>query len=149
MARILVVDDTPTNRRLVISLLSYEGHELLEASDGVEGLQRAQAERPDLVISDVLMPTMDGYEFVRRLRSDPELANVAVIFYTAHYLEPESLELARRCRVARILAKPCDSAQMLAAVSEALAVRGEAQEPTPTDTFSGEHLRLVTNKLFN
>ena len=147
MARILVVDDTPTNRRLVISLLSYEGHELLEASDGVEGLQRAQAERPDLVISDVLMPTMDGFEFVRRLRSDPELANVAVIFYTAHYLEPESLELARRCRVARILAKPCDSAQMLAAVSEALAVRGEAQEPTPTDTFSGEHLRLVTNKL--
>lgn len=147
MARILVVDDTPTNRRLVTSLLSYEGHEMLEASDGVEGLQRAQRERPDLVISDVLMPTMDGFEFVRRLRSDPELANVAVIFYTAHYLEPESLELARRCKVARILAKPCDSAQMLAAVSEALAVGGEGQEAALTDTFSGEHLRLVTNKL--
>jgi len=67
----LIVDDLTANRTLFVTLLRHQGHRLLEASDGSEALAAIQADRPDLVITDVLMPVMDGYEFVRQLRLDP------------------------------------------------------------------------------
>jgi two-component system, cell cycle sensor histidine kinase and response regulator CckA len=72
MAKILVVDDAAPNRRFLVKLLGYGAHPLLEAGDGAEALRLCQAERPDLVISDVLMPTMDGFELVRLLRLPAE-----------------------------------------------------------------------------
>jgi len=147
MARILVVDDNATNRKLVRSLLSSEGHLMFEAANGIEGLALARAEIPDLVISDVLMPVMDGYEFVRRLRAEPQLANVVVVFHTAHYLDRSAQELARSCKVARILPKPCDSAQLLGAVHEVLQGHVDLETEPLTDTFASEHLRLLTDKL--
>jgi CheY-like chemotaxis protein len=71
MAKILVVDDQPINIDLLVTLLGYQGHQLIGADSGAEALERIAAERPDLVIADILMPAMDGYEFVRRLRTDP------------------------------------------------------------------------------
>jgi CheY-like chemotaxis protein len=65
MAKILVVDDNASNRKLLVALLGHEGHWMIEASDGADGLEAARAQSPDLVISDILMPTMDGFEFVR------------------------------------------------------------------------------------
>jgi two-component system, cell cycle sensor histidine kinase and response regulator CckA len=85
MAKILIVDDRPLNRQFLTTLLGYQKHELSEASDGDQGLRVARAVRPDLIISDVLMPTMDGYEFVVRLREDADIAKTPVIFSTAHY----------------------------------------------------------------
>ena len=86
MATILVVDDRPLNREVLTTLLGYAGHRLLEAGDAVEGLALTRAEHPDLVIADILMPTMDGYEFVRQVRADPAIAQTPIVFYTAHYL---------------------------------------------------------------
>jgi CheY-like chemotaxis protein len=106
MAKILVVDDNVSNRKLVLALLRYEGHDTAEAVDGGDGLAAARVCRPDLVISDILMPSMDGYEFVRQLRADPDLASTSVIFYTAHYHELEAYKLAEACSVARVLVKP-------------------------------------------
>lgn len=80
MATILIVDDQPTIRSVLTAWLSYQDHHLLEASDGAEALAVAQAELPDLIITDILMPTMDGYEFVRRLRTEFVLARIPVIF---------------------------------------------------------------------
>ena len=65
MATILVVDDLSANRQVLVTLLRPHGHRLIEAADGREGLAAAQVEHPDLVITDVLMPVMDGYELVR------------------------------------------------------------------------------------
>src|SRR5579871_2869147 len=108
MATILIVDDHPANRDFLVTLLGYSGHRLLEAADGVEGLGVTRAQRPDLVIADVLMPTMDGYEFVRQMRADPAIAHTRVIFYTAHYHEPEARKLASACGVSDVLTKPCE-----------------------------------------
>ena len=121
MAKILVVDDNPGNRKLVVALLSQEGHLLIEANDGADGLEAARAENPDLVISDILMPSMDGFEFVRRLRDDPQLQDVAVIFHTAHYHETEARNLAAACRVSRVLVRSTGAAGIVNAVSEVLA----------------------------
>ena len=71
MATILIVDDLSANRKFLVTLLRHQGHRLLEAADGREGLAAVHAEHPDLVITDVLMPVMDGYELVRQLRLDP------------------------------------------------------------------------------
>src|SRR2546430_11336302 len=120
MATILIVDDRPTNRQFLLTLLGYGGHRLLEAANGAEALERVRTERPDLVITDILMPTMDGYEFVRHLRADPDLASLPVIFYTATYSEPQAKVLGDSCGVRIVLPKPCDPERILAAVDEAL-----------------------------
>src|SRR6266851_3754955 len=122
MATILIVDDRPTNRQFLVTLLGYGGHRLLEAANGAEALERVRTERPDLVITDILMPTMDGYEFVGHLKADPDLAPIPVIFYTATYSEPQAKALADSCGVRIVLPKPCDPERILAAVNEALGV---------------------------
>lgn len=81
MAVILVVDDRELNREFLVTLLRYRGHELMEASEGSEGLSIARTSAPDLIISDILMPAMDGYEFVRQLRGDPRTAKIPVVFF--------------------------------------------------------------------
>ena len=100
MATILIVDDHPVNREFLVTLLGYGGHRLLQAADGAEALVLARAEHPDLIIADILMPTMDGYELVRQLRADAAIAQTPVIFCTAHYLEHEARTLAQQCGVA-------------------------------------------------
>src|ERR1041385_3375726 len=121
MATILVVDDNATNRKLLLTLLRFEGHEVVEAADGRDGLEAARAQRPQLIISDILMPSMDGYEFVRQLRADPELQRTAVVFYTAHYLEREARKLAQACQVTRVIVKADSTAALLEAIRHALA----------------------------
>lgn len=147
MPRILVVDDNASNRKLVATLLVQDGHRIIEAQDGVDGLEAARAARPDLVISDILMPSMDGFEFVRRLRADPALRDVPVIFYTAHYHETEARNLAEACRVSRVIVRSAGAAGIVKAVAEVLS--GQAEEPKQSGdaTFDREHLQLITNKL--
>ncbi len=145
MATILIVDDEPVNREFLVTLLGYGGHRLLEASDGAEALERVRAERPDLVITDILMPTMDGYELVRQLRADPSVADTRVIFYTAHFLEREARNLAAACGIAQILTKPCEPEVVLNTVAAAL---GDVEAAVaPPEAFDREHLRLLTDKL--
>ncbi|MBI2502490.1 MAG: response regulator [Candidatus Latescibacteria bacterium] len=134
MATILIVDDRPTNRQFLLTLLGYSGHHLLEAAEGAAALVLAQRERPDLVITDILMPTMDGYEFTRRLRADPELAATPVIFYTATYRAPEARRLAEACGVEEVLAKPSEPEQILAAVNRVL---GSPPPPTAPPPAAG------------
>jgi len=77
-ATILIVDDDAANRSVLVSLLGYLGHRVVEAADGREALALAQRERPSLVITDLLMPVMDGFDLARRLREDVALAAVPV-----------------------------------------------------------------------
>jgi signal transduction histidine kinase/DNA-binding NarL/FixJ family response regulator len=173
MAKILIVDDRPTNRQFLLTLLGYTGHRLFEAADGAEALDRVRAEHPDLVITDILMPTMDGYEFVQELRADPDIASTRVIFYTATYSTPEAQLLAKTCGVDTVLRKPSDPEEILAAVSrelgasavagtpasekgiEAVTTRGaalfEKRERTPplSERFSGDiaDLQRITSRL--
>ncbi len=128
MSTILVVDDRPSNRQMLLSLLGFGGHRLLQAGDGAHALQLVRAERPDLIITDILMPTMDGYEFVQQLRADPALAATRVIFYSAIYAETETLAMARSCGVSTVLSKPADLNAILAAVNTELGL-AEAVAP--------------------
>ena len=147
MAKILVVDDVAANRALMTTVIGHSGHEALEATDGAEALALMRAQHPELVISDILMPTMDGYEFVRQLRGDPALAGTQVIFCSAHYHEQEARDLALACGVSQVLAKPCEPQEILAAIEEALA-RVPPRAVLPVEQgFQTRHLQLLTDKL--
>src|SRR5258706_3996563 len=122
MATILVVDDREINRRLLKTILSYNGHKIVEAADGAEALLRVRDDLPDLVITDILMPVVDGYEFVRQLRSDMATSSVRVLFYTAAYLNPEAEALAKASGVVRVLSKPSEPPGILGAVKHALVI---------------------------
>ncbi len=147
MATILAVDDDPAARDLLVTVLGYAGHKLREATDGAEALHLVQAERPDLVIADLMMPTMDGFEFVRRLREDSALAQTPVVFYTATYLESEARSLANECGVSHIITKPAEPEQILQVVSRVLGVPQALVTPPPVEEFRQKHLGLLLSKL--
>jgi len=148
MAKVLVVDDIAVNRELIVTLLAYQGHEVIEAADGAEGLTLVRAQRPALVISDILMPTMDGFEFVRQLRADVAIASTEVIFYTAYYHQREARNLAAACGVSRVLLKPCEPEEILRVVNEVLLARKPAAGfPQVAPQFDRDHLRLMTDQL--
>jgi len=94
MATILIVEDIGADRQFMVTLLRAEGHRLLEAADGAEGIRVAQTECPDLVIADVVMPMMSGHEFVSKLRLDPTTQAIPVLFYSVPHSEREARALA-------------------------------------------------------
>ena len=131
MATILIVDDRPSNRAYLLALLGFTAHRLLEADDGATALELVRAHRPDLIITDILMPKMDGYEFVQRLRADRDLAATRVIFYSAVYAERETLAMARSCGVERVLSKPSDADAIMEAVNAELMLSGALPSAAP------------------
>jgi two-component system, cell cycle sensor histidine kinase and response regulator CckA len=151
MATILIVDDLTANRSFLVTLLGGHGHRLVEAADGLAGLAAVQAVAPDLVITDVLMPVMDGYEFVRQLRLDPLTCRIPVLFYTAPYGAREARALARSSGVPYVLTKPAQPEEVLEIVASVLS--GQSEPVIPPDTslrtreVDREHLRLLTDKL--
>jgi PAS domain S-box-containing protein len=148
MATILIVDDHQSNREVLTTLLGYRNHSTVEASDGIEGLERARDVRPDLIITDILMPTMDGYEFTRRLRDDPAFAATPVIFYSAHYLLQEAHALAARCGVQYVVAQPAEPEELLRTVDKALGLTPQATVAAlPVAEFDREHIRVLTDKV--
>jgi diguanylate cyclase (GGDEF)-like protein len=147
MAKVLIVDDHADNRELLAALVRALGHEPLFAGDGSEALTVARRERPRLVISDILMPTMDGYEFVRQLREDPSIARTEVMFHTAFYHDREARALAAACGVSRIMLKPSEPPEMLQAIEAALHGQESPQPPPVAGGFDDRHLRLMTDKL--
>jgi PAS domain S-box-containing protein len=149
MPKILIVDDRLLNRQLLVKLLSSHHHLAQEASDGAEALQLARLERPDLIISDVLMPTMDGYEFVRQLRADPIIGQTPVIFITGQYLSREARALAESCGVSSIIYRPCGQEEFLRSIDIALgsAEHPETILPLKREEFDREHLQLLTRTL--
>src|SRR5580698_3459529 len=120
MATILIVDDRPINRQFLVTLLSHFGHKLLEAGDGIEALENLRTCSIDLVIADVLMPTMDGYDLLRRMRADPAFERSPVIFYTAAVYESTARTAAEALGVKHFLTKPTEPRLILSTVNAVL-----------------------------
>ena len=144
---ILIVDDRPANRQLLLGMLANHGHRVLEADSAVKGLKMVRKEKPDLIIADILMPKMHGYEFVRKLRSDRKIAHTAVVFFTAGYIEEESRKLAKACGVHHVIVKPVKPEEVIQIVNKALAMRRRTSGSLSARESARKHLRVVTDKL--
>ncbi len=147
MATILVVDDRASNRQFLRTLLGYAGHRVIEATDGAEALECVRKERPDLIISDLVMPTMDGFEFLRQLRADPEVAATPVVFRTSTYDDERVRALAVAGGAVNVLKSPTEPAELLRTVADIL---GEDRRAAPAplgEGFDREYRRLVADQL--
>ena len=118
-ARILVVDDNETNRDILITRLEKHGYQLLQAADGEEALASAAQHSPDLILLDVEMPKLDGFEVCRRLKSDPAMSFIPIIVVTSYALSGDEAK-ARAAGCDAYVTKPYSPRQLLAKIREFL-----------------------------
>jgi len=119
VTRILIVDDKDENLYYLETLLTGHGCSVDAARHGAEALVKARQHRPDLVVSDLLMPVMDGYTLLRHWKADPQLRDVPFLVYTATYTEAEDERLALDLGADAFLLKPADPEAFLARIREA------------------------------
>ena len=117
--RILVVEDQEDNRQILRDLLGSTGYEIVEAENGQDALTVAAAEKPDLILMDIQLPLVDGYEATRRIRAIPELAKVPIIAVTSYALSGDEAK-TRAAGCDSYVAKPFSPRQLLAKVREFL-----------------------------
>jgi len=115
--KILVVEDDPDNRRIVAKLLTMEGYRVVEATDGLEALSQVQAEHPDLILMDLALPNLDGWEATRRLKGDPRTREIPVVALTAVAMRGDEEE-ARAAGCDDYLSKPARPANIRAMVKK-------------------------------
>ena len=141
---LLLVEDDPDILKLLNTTLTFRGYRVITASNGKEGLDVVRQERPALVIADIMMPKLDGFGLVHRLRINPETRNIPVIFITATFLSPEDKEFALEIGVTRFIQKPLDMDAFLHTVAGLLEQgMGAAIEPLREYSFyEGYRTRL-------
>jgi two-component system cell cycle response regulator DivK len=117
--RILIIEDQDDNRAIMRDLLNTAGYKLIEAVDGEEGVELAQSERPDLILMDIQLPVLDGYEATRRIRALAELKSTPIIAVTSYALSGDDIK-ARAAGCDGYVAKPFSPRELLAKVREFL-----------------------------
>ena len=138
MAKILVVDDDPSILRLLAHILEHEGYDVITTSNGIKGLQITQKELPDLVILDVMLPGLDGFEVCHRLRKQPSTAQIPVLMLSAKG-QPIDKDTGLKVGANEYLVKPINRGDFLAALERLLAPFLLKQTPRLLDrTTSGE-----------
>jgi two-component system, cell cycle response regulator DivK len=115
--RILIVEDHEDNRRILRDLLSSRGYDLVEAEDGRQALAMAEDRRPALILMDVQIPLLDGYEVTRRLKANPELSAIPVIIVTSYALSGDESK-ARAAGCSAYVSKPYSVRNLLAKIQE-------------------------------
>ena len=119
MARVLLIDDDQTNLEFMRQLLRMEGHELIWAADGEQGLALLWQLRPELIICDVIMPHLGGYAVLETVRADPQLSGVPVLLFSAA-MDEEARAMGLRRGATEVVAKPFDLAQLRGAIRRCL-----------------------------
>jgi len=122
MRKILIIEDVEYNRDLLVQILE-DAYEVLTATDGASGIEAAARERPDLILMDLSLPGVDGWEATRRLKAQPETEAIPVIALTAHAMQGDE-ERARACGCDDYLTKPIDEDQLFAKLGRHLGADG-------------------------
>src|SRR5512134_1155164 len=117
---LLIVEDDPDILKLLDAALTFKGYRVVMARNGQEALEAIQVMRPAIVIADIMMPKLDGFGLVHRIRINPETRDIPVVFITATYVAREDREFALNIGATRFLQKPVDMEHFLATVEELL-----------------------------
>ncbi len=120
---VLIVEDNPNNRMIMRDMMEVQGHRTLEAVDGPAGLDMAVRHRPDLILMDVQLPGMDGYEVTRRLKAQEETKGIPIIAVTSFAMKGEE-DRAREAGCDAYLSKPIDIHKLVETVKKFLSAKG-------------------------
>ena len=142
MTKLLIVDDNQQNLYLLQVLLSAHGYDVDLASNGAEALERARCCPPHLILSDILMPVMDGFTLCHNWMQDPQLNAIPFIFYTATYTDPQDEAFALSLGVAQFLIKPMEPEKLLAVLRETLTEHAKGKPASPRPSIGdGEYIQ--------
>lgn len=151
---VLIVEDNSDDRKLLLYTLEHHGCTVIEAQDGQQGLELATRLKPDIIISDALMPRMDGFQFLRALKADPELSSIPFIFYSAVYTGESEEKLAISLGAAAFVIKPMEPEELWARISTIMeslyAQNCTVMHPSMDEReehFLREYGRIVATKL--
>ncbi|PKN36054.1 MAG: hypothetical protein CVU61_00725 [Deltaproteobacteria bacterium HGW-Deltaproteobacteria-19] len=153
MARILIVDDAPENIYMLDIILREEGFETLSAANGKEALEQARTSLPDLIVSDIFMPVMDGFTLLRECKRDEILKDIPFVFYTATYTDTKDQRFAMDQGADLIVIKPVDPFELVKSIRGLLEKRGRGVlpsrrvEPPPDEEFLKGYSETVVRKL--
>ena len=134
--RVLIVDDREDSRYFLSTLFKAEGYEVESAAHGAEALAKARQSPPQLIVSDLLMPVMDGYTLLRRWRAEPQLNRIPFIVYTATYTDPKDEELALSLGADAFILKPAEPQDFIARAKQVLGNRRIASATAPSATLT-------------
>lgn len=142
---ILVVEDVPNVLELLEVTLRFKGYPVISARNGQEALEQVARQRPALIITDILMPKMDGYALAHALRKDPRTRQIPLIFLSATYVTPEDKKFALSLGAVRFLEKPIDTEDFLLTIAEILTQDAKTIAPTMSeaDFYQGYRERLL------
>ena len=118
--RVLVVDDNINARKLLVKMLVANNYEADEAINGKEALEFLKTSKTDLIISDIMMPEMDGFTFIREVKKDPNTKDIPFVFYTAHYVSEKDRLLAISLGASRFIVKPVEPRELLHEIQNVL-----------------------------
>lgn len=146
--KILIAEDNEDTRMVLTAALESRSYTVTCANNGKEALVKARADRPDLIISDIMMPEMDGFDFCRAIKTDDTLSYIPFIFYTATYIEEQDKALAMAAGASRFIIKPIEMSAFLALVSEVLDEYYQMELPRPSSPQQpDEELRQMRERV--
>lgn len=119
MAKILIVDDSPTQMSNLVKIIESQGHTTIQAENGAVGIEKAQTEQPDLILMDVVMPELNGFQATRKLTRDPATANIPIIIVTTKGQETDKVWGERQGAAAYIV-KPPKEADLIGTINQLL-----------------------------
>jgi len=134
MTRLLIVDDNEQNRYMLQALLAGHGYEVMLAAGGHEALEQAREHPPDLVITDIFMPAMDGYMLCREWKQNEKLKEIPLVFYTATYTGPKDEELGLSMGAARYILKPQEPEALVGIIEDVIRERNSSRAPAVPQT---------------
>jgi CheY-like chemotaxis protein len=143
---LLIVEDVPHILELLEVTLRFKGYPVVTATNGAEALQAIEKEQPALIITDILMPKLDGFALAQKVRTNPKTSRIPIIFLSATYVTPEDKRFALSLGAVRFLEKPVDTEEFLLTVAEVL-TSGSAALPPPLgekEFYQGYRERLET-----
>jgi CheY-like chemotaxis protein len=145
---ILIVEDVPNVLELLEVTLRFKGYAVITARNGEEALEAIARQKPLLIITDILMPKMDGYAFVQKLRLNPETRPIPVVFLSATYVTPEDKDFALSLGASRFMEKPIDTEDFLLTIAELVTEQPQGiAEPLDMEKFYIGYRTRLENKL--